>query len=217
MTENVRIADDVDSHWGKFVLVGLVTSVIALAVIAYLTVRGSDGPELTSPPSYPGMNTPFMSPGIRQPATVAAADAQLDEQAQVIGISVADKHRAYVVRAFDRILWHVVNDLLDDIPVSVTYCDRCDLVRVFTSPRRGSPLDLMLGGWRNGRMMLRLGDASFLQDGSDIGGHKSEVQVPAEYPHERTTWTAWKTAHPDTDVYLGSDEKSVMQWPPKGK
>jgi hypothetical protein len=227
MTEVIRHRDALDPPWGKFVLGGLVAAVVAMAVIAYLAVRDSDSGQSLSLPNRAIRNTPFITPGIRQPDTVPAVDAKLDEHAQVIGISAGDKHRAYVIRAFDQPMWHVVNDLLDDIPVSVTYCDRCDMARAFTSPRRGSSLELMLGGWLNDRMLLRLGDAFFPQDGDEASlgrGLETTDQrdvhatpVLTEYPHERTTWKAWKTDHPDTDVYTGFDQNRVMEWGPNGK
>jgi hypothetical protein len=224
MNECYRDADDVKSPWGRVVLGGLIAVIVG---IVYLAVRGSDNAESVNLPSRKMFNTPFITPGIRQPVTVSAAEAKVDDQVQVIGIRVGKKHRAYVVRAFDRTLWHVVNDLLDDVPVTVTYCDRCDMARAFTSPRRGSPLDVMLGGWLEDRMLLRLGDAFFPQDadedslgrglGSTPERNRNAVPILTEFPHERATWIAWKTAHPDTDAYVGLDEKRRMEQGPMGK
>jgi hypothetical protein len=203
VNRDLRDADETGQPRGKVILGAVIAVIASITLVVVLTVRGGDEAPV-SPPRPPFTNTPFTAPGIHQPATVAATAAQLDGGVEVIGISAGGKHRAYVVRAFNQPFGHVVNDLFGDIPVTVTYCDRCDVARAFTSPQRGSALEVMVGGWLETHMLLRVGDRFFPQDDEIARG------LPlTSYPHERTTWQAWKTAHPETDVYTGVPETQV--------
>src|SRR5438105_7303951 len=101
-----------------------------------------------APPGDPDlMSTPFIVPGIDRPAAVPADEADLDANTEVIGVVVGGKARAYVLAALRGPMHHVVNDVLGADPVTVTYSDRADCVRVFTGPAAGRPLDFGLGGW----------------------------------------------------------------------
>src|SRR5215472_8987706 len=61
------------------------------------------------------------------------------ENTPVIGVSIGNQHRAYALQAVFQQDSHVINDWLGAAPVSVTYCDLCDCVRVFTAPDRDRP------------------------------------------------------------------------------
>jgi hypothetical protein len=90
---------------------------------------------------------------------------------------------------------HVVNDVIADMPVSVTYCDRTDCTRVLTRSRGREPINLWLGGWTGKEMLLFL-------DGH--GYPQSSANLPLqEHPFERTTWGEWRAKHPHTEIYLG--------------
>jgi hypothetical protein len=85
-------------------------------------------------------------PGIETPACDPPGKVRLPDNTEVIGVSAAGKYRAYTIQSlfFPN---HIVNDLLGKVPVTVTYCDLTDTVKVFTDKRRGKPLPLKLGGW----------------------------------------------------------------------
>src|SRR5688500_4441346 len=68
------------------------------------------------------------------------------EDAEVIGVSVNGRHRADILDAFRPVEQHVYNDLLDDTPVTVTYCDLAECIRVYTDPERKERLDVAVGG-----------------------------------------------------------------------
>lgn len=145
-----------------------------------------------------GYDTPFLVEGIRQPPTLPADEARVDEQAGVIGVSAGGRYRAYLTRAFEDASSHVVNDLVGDVPVSVTHCDQTRSTRVFTTDKRGTVIELMTGGWENNEMSLRLNDVHYAQ---------TSAEIPlADVPFEATTWGEWKAAHPDTDVYVGEGD-----------
>jgi hypothetical protein len=98
---------------------------------------------------------------------------------------------------------HLVNDVIDTIPVTVTYCDRTDCVQAFTGPTRGAPLDIWMGGHLR-QMMLKTGPAFFWQQtGKFVDPNQGDKQAFPTYEFERTTWKRWRTAFPTTDVYLG--------------
>lgn len=85
--------------------------------------------------------------------------------------------------------------MIDDVPVSVTYCDRKDCIKVYSSYTRGKRIDLSLGGIYNDDLILQLGDKMYEQ---------SAEKIPLlNYSFERTTWKQWQDAHPDTDIYTG--------------
>jgi hypothetical protein len=150
-----------------------------------------------------GMSTPFIWRGIARPLTCPAPQADLEDQAPVIGVTVAGKSRAYALRAFQSMTDRVVNDLIQDIPVTVTYWPPTDLHRVFTSTQRGSPLELSIGGVVRGDMLLYLGKEFYLQKTGRSSGVNAAPLPYQDLPAVRANWNDWKQAHPDTDVYVG--------------
>jgi hypothetical protein len=152
--------------------------------------------------------------GVRSPRVVAAADADLDDDAIVIGVTVGDTHRAYWLGAFrppsdfslERIQEpdmaaklgvHVVNDIVGETPVTVTYCNRTHCSRVLTESDRSEPLDVGVGGWREGNMLL-------LIDGERVP--QFSIQMPlGDLDHQIATWKEWRDKYPTTDVYVGPE------------
>jgi hypothetical protein len=135
------------------------------------------------------------SPGIRQPETIPASQVQLADETEVIGVTAAGMHRAYALSAFMRATTQLVNDLVGDVPVTVTYCIKANRHRAFSSDERGAPLDVWLLNARvQDELTLRIGEKSFLQKSSNLPAPLKEL------PATRTTWKDWKEAHPDTDV-----------------
>jgi len=217
MSTEVRDNEEVRSPWLLIGVAGL--AVLLLVGIVVSLGGGGDDQPAHLPSSIPTSmtNTPFLAPSIDRPPTVTAANARVPDEAEVIGVSVGGKNRAYLVRAFDQPFWHVVNDVVGDVPITVTYCDRRDHVRLFTSPQRGVPLNLMLAGWVDSKMMLRIGSISFIQDAAPPAGGQGSPPLSSGVPYERTSWKAWRTAHPDTDVYVGVSEAEVLSGAAKSK
>jgi hypothetical protein len=180
-------------------------TVAGLTMGGYFVLDSFHSPvEKTDPPS-PMMSTPFIWPGIRQPPTVAAQDAHLKDDDEVIGLEVEGKHRAYLVRAFARPTRHVVNDLIGQIPITVTHCDMNGCTTVFTGSEKGKALSISQTGIVKGKLLLQVDGAYVFQDGKTVSGGGGNIPYQ-EHRFERTTWKAWKTAYPDTDVYLGPKE-----------
>ncbi len=189
-------------------IVFLVVIVASTVVLGYYRARppvrdGGDAARKKAGPSAQTA-TPFIMPGIRQPPMVKAADAKLDDDAEVIGVAVEGHPRAYVVKAFHGNITHVVNDLLGDIPVTVAYCDKCKSAQVFTDPKRGSPLEVKLGGFSDG-MLLHVNAVFYRHE--TLKPLSAENSVPFPHPSlafETTTWKKWRERYPDTEVYVSA-------------
>jgi|SRR5579872_4550671 len=133
--------------------------------------------------------------GLRQPAMTAARSVQAPDGTPVIGVSVGTEFRAYLPEAMSSTPTHIINDLIGNTAVTVTYCDRTDCARVLTQANRSTPLDVGGRGFSDGQMTIDVDGEVFDQDSSD---------VPLDdLSFSRTTWGQWKVDHPDTDVYVG--------------
>jgi hypothetical protein len=147
-------------------------------------------------------------PVIQKPRIMPGGRTWARDDVEVIGVSAAGRHRAYLVRAFAPPDAHVVNDELGGVPVTVCYCDRTECVQVFTHPDKLGPLDVAYGGYLGkydlGSMLLRVGPWHYRLDTRQ----PLEEDAPA-FPYvpaglERMTWKRWREAHPDTDFYAGA-------------
>ena len=138
---------------------------------------------------------PMTLPGMIAPVTLTATEAQVSGTEQVIGITIGDEHRAYLVNAFAPIGQKVVNDLINGIPVTVTYCDIHERARAFTSSDRGEHLTVGLGGWDNKEMFFYFNNIQF--------AHSSQNAPLPDYPYIITTWREWLEEHPESRIYLG--------------
>lgn len=162
------------------------------------------------PPTNPAPDLVWESPGIRKPLTLSADKAALDDDTPVIGVLVSGHARAYLVEALEHgPASHVVNDVLGGVPISVTHCEISGCTRVFTAVGHSQPLELSVEGRRNRQLILKFGGRLYLQTTSaplDEGGSPLPC---SEYPAERTAWKAWRQAHPQTDVYMGSVDEAT--------
>src|SRR5262249_14946893 len=143
---------------------------------------------------------------------------------EVLGVVVEGTARAYSVRALSNAeQFHVVNDVLHDVPVSVTFCDKTSCAKVFTSPSPRKPLAIGVGGFAHGQMMLIVDGQRYYQESlkpfpmwdspsahlsmtSEMGtGKRKAGAFPYQsLPFTRTKWKTWKEAYPTTDVYVGA-------------
>jgi hypothetical protein len=151
------------------------------------------------------MNSPLFMPGMRMPDVVKAYEVDLPEDEPVIGVSAGGKHRAYRVKAMVRITDHVINDLLDEVPVTVTYDERNNRAQVFTCDARGRPMDIEMGGYFNG-MLIRVDRRRMVRQES--GRYLSRPGTEGEQalttmPFTRTDWKTWRTTFPETDAFVG--------------
>lgn len=135
-------------------------------------------------------------PGVRKPDVQSANAANVDENSRVIGVTVGGRPRAYVMKAMTMLGTHIVNDLVEDVPVTVTYCDRTGCVRVLTQADESEALPVNLGGWVDGKMNLLWEGKLYAQNDDKIPMEEMSFMV--------TTWKEWKSLYPETDVYTGA-------------
>jgi hypothetical protein len=186
---------------------------LATGVVALAWPR-TPGKQQASQPSLAAKTTGIPPLAVNTPGVVPADQARVQDHEHVVGVTVAGKHRAYLLRALSGgPMVHVVNDVVADVPVSITGCDRNGCLKAFTGTQRNSPLCIAFGGYRYGRIFLRVGDnlydqTSLLPALPHLPGFPyTELEV------ERTTWKEWRTAHADTDVYVGGVKPTEVPKP----
>jgi hypothetical protein len=166
--------------------------------------RSESGKDLPAYDPASDPDRPFDALGIERPATLPADAVSILDEEPVIGVVAHGHSRAYLrealIRGADR---HIVNDILADVPVSVTCCDLDDCVRGFAGKAGEPPLPLAQGGRRGGQMVLKIGNGSYGQRTEQALDPAAPPFPFAQYPVEKTTWGAWRKLHPDTDIYLG--------------
>jgi hypothetical protein len=140
-----------------------------------------------------------------RPTVLKAEEAPLSGRAEVLGVEVGGRARAYWLAAFRSPSRHIVNDLIEGIPVSVAYCDGRDCTRVYTAPHGAPPLDMTVAGLRDGRMVVRFGEVLYdHESGNPLEAGPVRTPLPLEQiPATRTTWDEWRRLHPETDIYVG--------------
>src|SRR5438552_2413083 len=138
----------------KWIITGMAIVIAAVVSVQLFWRRETVRPRPT-PDESRHSNALFFFPGIRQPEAVPASAAAVEDDADVIGVSVKGRHRAYCTAAMAEAERHVVNDLIDRVPVTVTYCPRTNCVRALTQDDESDePLDVVGRGWYEGKMMI---------------------------------------------------------------
>jgi hypothetical protein len=147
------------------------------------------------------------APVIQHPAILSADAAWLHEDDDMVGVIQNGWARAYLIRAFAPASRCVVNDEVAGVPMTVCYCPRTDRAQVFTSLDTSQPLDLAMGGYVGqydlGSMLLRLGPWRYRLDTATPLEKDAPPFPYTPVASERARWKEWRTAHPDTDVYVG--------------
>jgi hypothetical protein len=147
-------------------------------------------------------------PGIANPVFVAPTDSRLSSGLPVIGIVVEGRSFAYSIPAlsmptelesvtsvYDLARRHVVNQLIDDKAVTITYCDQSHCARVLAKDDQERPLEVGIGGVFGNELILCWKGKPYIQSSAEIPLH--------DHPFQRTTWGEWFSQHPDTQLYLG--------------
>ncbi len=153
----------------------------------------------------------FDVPGISHPDLIPASQTNVADSSWVIGVEVNGQARAYTMMAMcmpidaemsedhnleSDIKRHVVNDVIAESPVSMTFCDISFCVRVLTAEGQQEPLALRVGGRREDKMLL-------LYEGQRY--EQSDSAIPlTNVPFTVTSWGQWKKSHPASSVYNGT-------------
>ncbi len=161
-------------------------------------------------PATEGLSTglELYRPGIANPVFTTPTDSRLSPDLPVIGIVVEGRSFAYSVAAlsmptdlesvtsmYDLARRHVVNQLIDDMAVTVIYCDLSHCARVLAKDEQERPLEVGIGGVFGKELIVCWNGKQYTQ---------SSAEIPLQdHPFQRTTWSEWFAQHPDTQVYLG--------------
>lgn len=139
-------------------------------------------------------------PGVDFPRFDNISKVAFSAQAEVVGVDVNGLARAYPLSLLKSVDNHIVNDLLDGKPLSITYCNLADRVRVLTWNHRGYRIPLSVGGLdENRQMLLVFGDEErFRQDSKSL--------PLDDHPFARMTLGEWSSRHPRSLVFVGAAE-----------
>ncbi len=145
-------------------------------------------------------------PGISLPVLVSAAEATLADEAMVIGVVAGNESRAYAVEALEPEDSHVINDLIQKIPVTITYCPVTKAVRVFSTSESQEPVPVSSMSTDDKGLSLILNGTTY--------EHSSNTIPLTDMDFVQTAWIAWKTEHPDARVFQGkSPDKPLPDRP----
>lgn len=142
-------------------------------------------------------------PAIDEPksVTVTEADVWLEDVEPVISIQVGDEARAYPIQV---LMWHeIVNDILGDEPVAVTFCPLCNTGIAFKRTVDDMLLDFGTTGrlrFSNLIMYDRQTETWWQQaTGEAIAGELTGRQLEF-YPAAMIAWSEFKSNYPDGSV-----------------
>ncbi len=204
------ISDRPMTRRGWFAVVGVAAVCgSGLVSVIYLRERWALEAEQARVTFGTGPIDPFLKfrmPGISRPPVVSAARSTLLPEDQVIGLVVAGRARAYRLDALRDRSRHIVNDLIGEVPVSVTFCDLDECVRTYQGRSGQGPLDVSVGGlWQGRQLILEVEGSLYYQRSGDAfapGPAGSKLSLQPIEP-TLTSWSSWQRDHPDTEVYEG--------------
>lgn len=131
---------------------------------------------------------------ILPPVLPAEAAASYDPRARVIGVTIAGRHRAYVLSAFHDPSMAVVDDLIGNVPITIAHQASTGRTRVFSSQANGFPLE-MAADTRHASLRLSLNGITYDFDSAEIPLSNRRFT--------ETTWGEWRKLHPESDLYVG--------------
>lgn len=145
------------------------------------------------------------------PPIVEAARAHIKPGALVIGVEVDGRARAYRLEALEDPSRHLVSDSLGGTPLTVSYCNLSRCVQVYTKPKGAQPLDIEVVGLLNSEMIIKVdGNLYYQASGRPVEPEKNATPMSCGVlTPVVTTWEAWHSLHPESDVYEGAAEHAA--------
>lgn len=140
-------------------------------------------------------------PSIDRPKFVSVDEAALQNGDLVLGLEINDDARAYPL---DILVWHeIVNDVVGDEPVAVTYCPLCFTNQVFKRTVEGEVVEFGTSGklYNSNLVMYDRSTESYWSQalGQAITGERTG-HVLERVPFDVGYWEDWKAINPDTKV-----------------
>jgi hypothetical protein len=133
-------------------------------------------------------------PGIDRPEFKKVSEVDVSESSPVVGIELGDLTYAFVLQGMIDPEAHIANMIIGETPISVSYCDLVDAVRVFTC-QQTKLIPLHVGGLNIHKELVLLLDGKRYNQSSDA--------IPlSDYPFVRTSFGDWTRKHPSSRVYI---------------
>lgn len=145
--------------------------------------------------------------------TVEQADSYLSDNDLVLGVSLKGETRAYPLQI---LVWHeIVNDVVGETPVAVTYCPLCFTNQVFNrTTAEGEILEFGTSGklYNSNLVMYDRNTSSLWSQAmaQSITGEYSGTNLE-RIPFDLTYWSDWKQLYPDSLV-LSQDTGHVRPY-----
>lgn len=142
-------------------------------------------------------------PSIDRPKFISVEEASkfVKDDELVLGINLNGDKRAY---PFQILVWHeIVNDVVDDKPVVITYCPLCGTGIAYERTINNEPIEFGVSGLLyNSDLVMYDRKTDTLWDqatGRAIVGELTGMKLK-QVPIDTVTWGDWKKLHPDTKV-----------------
>lgn len=142
-------------------------------------------------------------PSIDNPRFVSAREAErfLQDSYIVLGLEINGDIRAYPLQI---LVWHeIVNDVVGDIPIAVTYCPLCFTNQVFNRVVDGQVLEFGTSGklYNSNLVMYDRTSESYWSQalGEGIVGKYTGTKLE-RIPFDLAYWKDWKRLYADTKV-----------------
>jgi len=142
---------------------------------------------------------PIDNPGFE---SVESADSWLEDQEPVISVEFLGESRAYPLQI---LIWHeIVNDIIGETPIVVTFCPLCNTGLVFERPIIGGEILTFgtSGNLRNSDLVMwdRQTESWWQQfTGEALVGDLTGTQLKI-IPTSILSWSDFKTRYPDSQV-----------------
>lgn len=153
-------------------------------------------------------------PSIDNPEFIpVASEESLPDREPVVSLVVNGDARAYPLRIM---MWHeIVNDVVGDRPVVVTYCPLCNAAIVFDAVVDGKARDFgTTGKLRYSDLIMydRVSETWWQQfSGTGIIGKHAGYKLTM-LPSRLETWGQFKTENPDGQVLVPSNPRMRQYW-----
>ena len=151
----------------------------------------------------PAMISMTVHPAPVSPPSVPSDQVRLNDDELVIGIVIDQKPMAYPIRFMAMV--EVVNDVVEGVPIATTWCPLSGTGAIFFRKIHGEVLTFDFGTGLKGDNLLIVDREtksvwSQLQHQAISGEHKDDMIFAL--PSLQTTWKAWKSSYPSTDVMV---------------
>lgn len=145
----------------------------------------------------------IMFPAVRQAEFLSSKEikGQLSPDDPVVGLELNGETRAYPIKWLRQS--QIVEDIVGETPVVVTYCVACKTASAFITEFEGKSLRLIFPRHQEDKVMLYDSIAKRLiqQTSGEIIFGPGKGQTLPIVPVRIVPWVTWETKHPDSKVF----------------